>query len=85
MPVRVHAIAPGIHRLSSFVPGIAPPARLTFNQYLVEADEPLLFHTGMRGLFGAVSKAMADIVPLSRLNWIGIGHVEADECGSMND
>lgn len=85
MTVRVDEIAPGIHRFSSFVPQIAPPAGFTFNQYLVEADEPLLFHTGMRGLFGAVSKAVAGIVPLSRLKWIGFGHVEADECGAMND
>lgn len=85
MTVRVDEIAPGIHRLSSFVPQIAPPAGFTFNQYLVEADEPLLFHCGLRAMFGALSRAAADIVPLARLKWIGFGHVEADECGAMND
>ena len=85
MTVRVQEIAPGIHRLSTYVAEIAPPVGFTFNQYLVEADEPLLFHCGMRGMFGEVSRAVAGIVPLARLKWIGFGHVEADECGAMND
>ena len=36
---------------------IAPPAGFTFNQFLVRGDEPLLFHTGMRGLFPLVSRS----------------------------
>ena len=59
MTVRVQEIAPGIHRLSTYVAEIAPPIGFTFNQYLVEADEPLLFHCGMRGMFGEVSRAVA--------------------------
>jgi flavorubredoxin len=43
-----------------------------------------LFHTGYRGLFAAVSAAVARIVPVVSLRWITFGHVEADECGAMN-
>jgi flavorubredoxin len=76
-----HEIADGIHRISTFV----PDAGLTFNQILVTADEPLLFHTGMRALFPLVSEAVGRVIPVERLRWIGFGHVEADECGAMND
>jgi flavorubredoxin len=74
-------IADGIHRLSTYIdnPG------MHFNQYLVVADEPLLFHTGHRQLFPLVSEAVGRIIPPESLRWITFGHVEADESGSMND
>jgi flavorubredoxin len=84
MEVRAAEIAPGVHRFSTFVPEIAPPLGFTFNQYLVEADEPLLFHTGPRRLFEPLAAVMARIMPLTKLRWISFGHVESDECGSMN-
>lgn len=76
-----HEIAPGIHRLSTFV----EPAGIVFDQYLIEAREPFLFHCGMRSLFPSVSAAAARVLPLERLRWISFGHFESDECGSMND
>ncbi len=84
METRIDEIAPGIYRLSTHVPDIAPPAGFTFNQFLLKGDESLLFHCGMRALFPAVSAAVARIMPLKQLRWISFGHVEADECGSMN-
>jgi flavorubredoxin len=81
----VDEIADGIYRLSTWVPEVAPPAGFTFNQFLVAADEPLLFHTGPRGMFPLVSEAVARVVPVERLRWITFGHVESDECGSMNE
>jgi flavorubredoxin len=60
------------------------PGGFTFNQYLVVDDEPLLFHTGPRRLFPAVRDAVASVLPVERLRWIGLSHVEADECGSLN-
>jgi flavorubredoxin len=81
----VDEIASGIYRISTWVDEIAPPAGFTFNQFLVNADEPLLFHTGLRHMFPLVSEAVARIVPVERLRWVTFGHVEADECGAMND
>lgn len=57
---------------------------MTFNQFIVNADEPLLFHTGMRALFPQISEAVNTVLPVSSLRWISFGHVEADECGSIN-
>lgn len=84
MTTRIDEIAPRIYRLSTFVPEIAAPAGFVFNQFLVDADEPLLFHCGLRGMFASVAAALARVVPVERLRWIGFGHVEADECGAMN-
>jgi flavorubredoxin len=83
METRIHEIADGLYRLSTFVPEVTPDG-FTFNQFLVDADEPMLFHTGQRNLFPLVSAAVAKVIPLERLRWIGFGHVEADECGAMN-
>jgi flavorubredoxin len=85
MSTTIDEIADGIYRLSTWVPDIAPPAGFTFNQFLVDADEPLLFHTGPRAMFPLVSEAVATVLPVERLRWITFGHIEADECGSMNE
>lgn len=76
----VHEVADGVYHLSTWV----EPAGLVFNQYLLTADEPLLFHTGQRALFADVSAAVASVVPLASLRWIAFGHLESDECGAMN-
>lgn len=84
METRIDEVASGIYRLSTFIPQV-PPTGLAFNQFLVLDDEPLLFHTGMRGLFPLVRDAVAKLTPPETLRWISFGHYEADECGSMND
>ncbi len=84
MKTNISEIGEGIYRLSTCVPEAAPGG-FTFNQFLIYADEPLLFHTGPRRMFPLVSEAVARIIPLGRLRWIAFGHVEADECGAMND
>lgn len=56
-----------------------------FNQYLIVDDEPLLFHIGLRQLFPLVREAIATVLHPERLRWIGVSHVEADECGALND
>ena len=84
MKTVTHEIADRIYRLSTCVPEAAPGG-FTFNQFLIDADEPLLFHTGPRRMFPLVSAAIARIIPLERLRWIAFGHVEADECGAMNE
>lgn len=85
METSIAEIADGIYRLSTHVAEIAPPAGFTFNQFLVLGDEPLLFHTGPRGMFPSVRSAMARVMDPAALRWITFGHVEADECGAMNE
>jgi flavorubredoxin len=85
MDTRIDEISAGLFRLSTFVPHIAPPAGFTFNQFLVMGEEPLLFHLGHRKTFPATAAALSRVLPLEKLRWLSFGHVEADECGAMND
>lgn len=79
----VQEIADGIYRINT---PIELPGGLafSFNQYLVVDDEPLLFHTGPRALFPLVSEAIGAVMAIDRLRYVGFSHVEADECGSLN-
>lgn len=85
MDLRTDEIAERIYRLSVFVPQGADGAGFSFNHFLIDGDEPLLFHCGLRKMFPLVSQAVARVVALDRLRWLGFGHFEADECGSMNE
>jgi len=84
MATTVDEIAPSIYRMSTFVPEIGPEG-FTFNQFLIDDDEPLLFHTGHRSMFPSVCEAIERVLPVSSLRWITFGHVESDECGAMNE
>lgn len=84
-PTRIDEIADGIYRISTVVPPDVVPGGFTFNQYLIDDDEPLLFHTGPRKLFPLVSAAVERVLPLTRLRHVSFSHYEADECGALNE
>ena len=84
METEVSELAPGIYRFSTHVAEVAPPHGFGFNQFLIMADEPLLFHCGQRAMFPLVSAALQSILRVEQLRWISFGHIEADECGAMN-
>jgi len=50
MKTEVTEIADKIYRLSTFLPQVGPNG-FTFNQFLIDAERPLLFHYGQRALF----------------------------------
>ena len=81
MHTDIDEVTAGIYRLSTYVEEVD----FTFNQYLIDAAQPLLFHCGMRALFPVISAAVPQVMPLTRLRWISFGHWEADESGAMND
>jgi flavorubredoxin len=61
------------------------PGGFTFNQILIAAEAPLLFHTGQRKLFPLVKQAVEHVLgDVTRLRYVSFSHVEADECGSLN-
>ena len=82
---RIDQIASGIYRISTPIPPAVIPGGFTFNQYLVVDDAPLLYHTGPRKLFPQVRQAIASVMPVESLRYIGFSHYEADECGALND
>lgn len=75
----VDEIAPDVFRISTYVPAI----NLQFNQFLVRDDEPLLFHTGLRGMFEATREGVRRVLDPASVQWLGFSHFEADECGSL--
>lgn len=81
----IDEIASGIYRISTPVLPEVIPHGFTFNQYLIVDEAPLLYHTGPKKMFPLVSDAIAAVIPVESLRYIGLSHFEADECGSMND
>lgn len=80
----VYEVSEGIYRINTPVT-IAGEVGFSFNQYLIVDEQPLLFHTGPRKLFPYVSEAVASLMPVEKLGYISFSHVEADECGSLNE
>ena len=82
---RIDAINESLFRISTAVPADMVPGGFTFNQYLLVDDAPLLFHTGLRHQFESVAGAISSVLPIEKLRYISFCHVEADECGSLNE
>jgi flavorubredoxin len=78
-------IAEGIYRINTPLSIEGGPGGFSFNQYLIVDDEPLLFHTGPRKMFPLVREAVSSVIPVEQLHHIAFSHVEADECGSLNE
>lgn len=74
-------IAPDLFRLSVFVPEL----NMQFNHFLVRDDQPLLFHTGLKGMFPALHEAVSKIIDPKSLRYIAWSHFESDECGALNE
>ncbi len=77
----VTEIAPDVFRISTFL----AENNIQMNQFLVRDEEPLLWHTGHRYLFAEVREAVASLIDVDSLRWMGFSHFEPDECGSLND
>ena len=76
----VTEIAPDLYRICIYV----APFQLQFNHFLVLDDEPLLFHTGLKGMFPEVREGVAKVVDPAHLRWIAFSHFESDECGALH-
>ena len=82
----VHEISAGVYRISTPVPPSQLPGGFTFNQFLIADEAPLLFHTGPRRMFPLVREAVAHVLgDASALRYVSFSHVEADECGSLDE
>ena len=77
----VTEIGPDIYRLSVY----AKDFDLQFNHFLVDDDQPLLYHAGLKMMFPQLREALESVMDPARLRWIGFSHFESDECGGLND
>lgn len=81
----IDEIAGGIYRISTPVPPHIIPGGFSFNQYLIAGESPVLFHSGLRGMFPLTRQAIDSVLPVSTLRYVALSHFESDECGALND
>lgn len=81
MTATVDEIAPDLFRITCF----NPAANFQFSSFLVRDDEPLLYHTNLRGCFEDVRAGVESLIDAAKLRWVGFSHFESDECGSLNE
>jgi flavorubredoxin len=77
----ISEIASNIFRISVY----AQRGNLQFNHFLVKDDEPLLYHTGLRGMHAEIREAVSKLIDISELRHLSFSHFESDECGSLNE
>jgi flavorubredoxin len=78
---QVTEIAPDVYRICVFYPEI----NLGFSHFLVNDEEPLLFHAGLRRMFNEVHEGVSQVLDPVKLRWISFSHFESDECGALNE
>lgn len=78
---KINEIAPNLFRISVY----AQWGDLQFNHFLIKDEEPLLFHTGLRGMFPEVREAVSKVINVEDLRHISFSHFESDECGALNE
>jgi flavorubredoxin len=81
MSATVDEIAPDLFRITCFVEA----ANFQFSSFLVRDDEPMLYHTNLRGLFHDIKDGVASVLDPATIRWIGFSHFESDECGALNE
>ncbi len=80
---QIDEVGASIYRISTPLDVI--PGGFTVNSYLIDDEEPLLFHTGYRKLFSLNLEAIEKVMPAAKLRWIGGSHFEGDEYGALNE
>lgn len=73
-------ITDGIYRISGFVEEYG----ITFNQFLIDDEQPTLIHTGPVGMYDKIEEKLKQVVPLDRLSYVAFLHFESDEWGGMD-
>ncbi len=76
----VSEIRDGVYRLTVY----NTEFQLQFSHFLIDDEEPLLFHTGFNAMFGELREEVATVLDPAKLRWVGFSHFESDECGSLN-
>jgi flavorubredoxin len=80
MDTRIDHITGGIYRISTW----AAPYGITFNQFLIDDERPMLIHTGEHAAYENIRAAIAQVLDPSRLAYVALLHWEGDENGGMD-
>jgi flavorubredoxin len=77
--VEISEISDGIYRIAGFVDMYG----LTFNQFLVNDEKPMLIHTGPIGMYSKIEEKIKEVIPIQKLAYVAFLHFESDEWGGM--
>jgi flavorubredoxin len=77
--VEISEIKDGIYRIS----GMVDIYGITFNQFLINDELPILIHTGPIGMYKKIEAKVKEVIPLQKLAYISFLHFESDEWGGM--
>src|SRR2546427_6650282 len=80
METRIDHITGGIHRIWT----MAEPYGITFNQFLIDDEQPTLIHTGEYDSYEHIHKAISEVLDPARLAYVALLHWEGDENGGMD-
>ena len=78
--VDISEISDGIYRIS----GLVPSYQITFNQFLIDDENPTLIHTGPIGMYEKIADKVKEVIPLEKLANVAFLHFESDEWGGMD-
>jgi flavorubredoxin len=73
--VEISEIKDGIYRIS----GMVDMYGITFNQFLIDDERPMLIHTGPIGMYKKIETKVKEIIPLQKLAYVSFLHFESDE------
>jgi flavorubredoxin len=73
-------LAGGIYRIST----VQSSTPITFNQFLIDDELPMLIHTGEHDHYDQIRAAIKQVLDPSRLAYVALLHFEGDECGGMD-
>ena len=77
--VSISETTDGIYRISGFVNTFG----ITFNQFLINDEKPMLIHTGPIGMYKNIEEKIKEVIPLQKLAYVSFLHFESDEWGGM--
>ena len=77
--VQITEIIDGIYRIAGFDPNYG----ITFNQFLIDDEKPMLIHTGPIGMYNRIEEKIKEVIPLQKLSYVAFLHFESDEWGGM--
>jgi flavorubredoxin len=77
--VSISQVIDGIYRIAGFVEGYG----ITFNQFLIEDENPTLIHTGPVGMYAKIEEKLREVINLEKLRYVAFLHFESDEWGGM--
>ena len=80
METRIDHIVGGIYRVSTMM----APYGITFNQFLIDDDRPMLIHTGEYAAYESIRTAIGEVLDPARLAHVALLHWEGDENGGMD-